>query len=160
MGEERNNAIIMVGIPGSGKSTYVDKYIEKCEQIKIFSTDRYREKLTGDVQNQSSNNIVFYQIYNDMETALIEKKDVVFDATNVTVRDRRRFIELANKYNALPTAIVFNTDIDVCIERVAQRGWSVDAKELCEKFQNRFVSPTINEGFTYIINGNLVEYGY
>ena len=55
-------AVILIGLPGSGKSTFAEKYLTMCE---VFSTDKYREKFTGSVEDQSQNKRVFKTIYED-----------------------------------------------------------------------------------------------
>ena len=54
--------VMVVGLPGSGKSTYIEKYYPG---YVIHSSDAIREELSGDVNNQNINKqaYVFNMIY-------------------------------------------------------------------------------------------------
>ncbi len=49
---------MMVGLPGSGKSTYAEKLSKERSAI-ICSSDKVREDLYGDENSQSNNDEVF-----------------------------------------------------------------------------------------------------
>ena len=51
------NLIMMIGIPGSGKSTIANELLEKWElnNGKIFSSDEYRKIICGDENDQTQN---------------------------------------------------------------------------------------------------------
>lgn len=144
-------AVILIGLPGSGKSTFAEKYLTMC---KVFSTDKYREKFTGSVEDQSQNKRVFKTIYEDMQSALEQGLNIAFDATNVTKKERAEFIEMVRPYEYNIIGIVFHTNPDICAKRVEQRGWNVDSNALINKFQRRYVEPTLVEGFNTLINGD------
>src|SRR5574344_881863 len=79
--------IMMVGLPGSGKSTIANNmpnYME-CE---VFSSDKYREKVLGNENDQSNNQLVFQTMYKDMKAILTAGTNVILDATNVTRKSR------------------------------------------------------------------------
>ena len=50
--------IILVGLPGSGKSELTKELAEKYEAV-VFSSDDIREELLNDVNNQEKNTDVF-----------------------------------------------------------------------------------------------------
>ena len=58
--------IVMVGLPGSGKSTYAKELIKKGRADIILSSDAIREELTGDESNQTVNDKVFKLLYQRM----------------------------------------------------------------------------------------------
>ena len=53
---------MMVGLPGSGKSTYAEKLSKERSAI-ICSSDKVREDLYGDENSQSNNDEVFKLLY-------------------------------------------------------------------------------------------------
>ena len=144
-------AIILVGLPGSGKSTFAEKYLTMCE---VFSTDKYREKFTGSVEDQTQNKRVFKTIYEDMKSALEQGLNIAFDATNVTKKERAEFIKMVSPYKYNIIGIVFHTNPDICIKRVEQRGWNINADALINRFQRKYVEPTLVEGFNILVNGD------
>ena len=65
--------IMMVGLPGSGKSTYAKKLSDKV-QITIYSSDAIREELFGDENCQTDNNEVFETLHKRVKDRLRNKK--------------------------------------------------------------------------------------
>lgn len=139
--------ILMIGLPGSGKST-VAAYLANVHNAKIFSSDTYRNELLGDENDQSQNSKIFEKLHLDMRQALLQGDSVIFDATNVSLKDRIRC--LANIPKGIDKiAYVVNTPIEECIKRDAQRERTV-GKEVIEKFEKRFQFPQLFEGFNAI----------
>lgn len=110
---------IMVGISGSGKST-VAKYIARTKGAVIISPDFWRKKLTGDINNQESNALVWEVAYDEMVGTLFAGFDVVFDATNTTTKARKLLLDRV----ATECKIVFvyvRADLDKALDRVKSR---------------------------------------
>ena len=55
----RPTLILLVGIPGSGKTTYAEKYIEEHNDTIHLSSDKIREELWRNEATQGDNNEVF-----------------------------------------------------------------------------------------------------
>lgn len=86
--------IMLVGISGSGKSTYTKKL-----NGTIISSDNYREVLLGDVNNQDNNSQIFETMRKDVINLLENKKDVIYDATNLSRKYRLHLLkELKHKF--------------------------------------------------------------
>lgn len=152
---------MMVGIPGSGKTTVARNY-EKTYNIKVFSSDEYRKKLLGNESDQSNNNLVFKTLYNDIADNLRSGNNCILDATNINTKDRKKAIDsidsiLRNKFNIKnkfiykKIAVVCLSGVSTCIERDAKRERSV-GEEVIKKFISRFEYPQIFEGFNDIYN--------
>ena len=141
--------MIMVGLPASGKSSTAIKKAKECN-ARIFSSDEYREKLLGNANDQSNNEAIFKALYSDMETACKNHEDIIYDATNVTLKARRIALEMAKKYSYENiVAIVMATPTDLCIKRDLGRDRKV-GKEVIYKFLYKFQMPHYFEGFTRI----------
>ena len=92
--------LMMVGIAGSGKSTVALKIKEQLlnkkelqgKQIEIISSDNLREELLGDINNQEHNGEIFSEMQKRTLNALKQGKSVIYDATNLNVKDRRGII--------------------------------------------------------------------
>ena len=82
-----NKLVMLVGLPGSGKSTYAGKL--KKEGVIIHSSDRVREEL-GDVNDQSKNEEVFRILHKRIKDDLKSGKSVAYDATNLNRKRRIR----------------------------------------------------------------------
>ena len=87
----RPHAIMMVGLPGSGKS-YTAKNISEYYDYEIFSSDKIREEIFGDEFVQGGNSIVFSTLYERISRALMDGKDSIYDATNLSQKKRMAFL--------------------------------------------------------------------
>lgn len=141
---------VMVGIPGSGKSFASEKLAKKYNAI-IFSSDKYRLKVCGDENCQDRNQEVFSLLYKELRQALIEGKNCIFDATNVTRKDRVRIFNQINGISDIEViAYVMRTPLSLCLERDMYRDRTVGS-EVIYKFISRYQFPQRFEGFSSII---------
>ena len=111
-----NTLILMVGLPGSGKSTLAKRLVivdnlTKEESIPILhSSDDIRKELSGDAANQKINRLVFKTLHERVAKDLSVGEDVIVDATNLTVRDRAKYVAIAkntkNQQGRKPRVVV------------------------------------------------------
>lgn len=138
----------LVGIPGSGKSTYA-KYLAG-KGVWIVNTDRIRyEYRVGSEE-------AFTIARKVINSTLRNGTDVVFDATN-TQRTYRRENILAGKTAATKTICLWmDTPLDLCIARHQERqilGMRTTLSlERLRQFAFQFASnpPMLDEGFDEI----------
>ena len=148
----------MVGLPGSGKSYYANKLLEEATNpTVILSSDNYRKKLFGDENDQTHNEQVFKMLYQDMRKYLISHVDVIFDATNTSLKSRLRIMKEIEGIECDKEAYVICTPIEECIERDKNRERSVD-EEVIWKFVRSFQYPQTYEGFWEIYLLGMKEY--
>ena len=89
--------IMLVGLPGSGKSTYAEKMREN--GFHIHSSDSIREELTGDATSQDKNTDVFNELHKRIKDDLKNGISCVYDATNISMKRRKSFLEELEKYD-------------------------------------------------------------
>ena len=140
--------ILLVGISGSGKTTYAEKYIEEHNDTIHLSSDKIREELWGNEATQGDNNEVFSLMQSRAIDALNNGQSVVYDATNVTRKDRSYIIALCPKFVKIECHIVW-APIETCIERDAARERTV-GKEVIDRMLKRFQAPFFDEGLDEI----------
>ena len=138
---------ILVGIQCSGKSTIAQNELKK-ENTVVLSSDGYRKE-----NPQWDNNEVFKHLYEDMNKYLKENKDVIIDATNITLKSRRQiFSNLKEK--AIKKCLIINTPYDECLKRLKVRNQQEDShkvpEEVLKKYLESFEMPFEEEGFDYI----------
>ncbi|MCR5544321.1 MAG: ATP-binding protein [Eubacterium sp.] len=164
---------VMVGIPASGKSTKVNEFVEN--GAIAYSSDVLRGEMFGDPGIQFTDEwleklkydgpddymkkklfvekYIFSEIYNRIEKALVDGKDVVMDATNPGKNTRKRIMDRLKKYADRVVAVVMATPFDVCMERNQKRDRTVP-EEAMIRIRNEFEFPELEEGFDEIIYVN------
>ena len=153
--------IVLIGLPGAGKSTLGKKYIENqvCKGNLFWtccSSDKTRRMLWGDERIQGKPDTVFRNLHADVERHLQKGTNVVYDATNVSRKNRKQIIQLGKKYDCIIRAIVAWAPVEVCIERDAARERTVGPAVIM-KMLKRFEVPFFDEGFNTIDVYNTVE---
>ena len=133
----------LIGLPASGKSTFSLAHPE----CVVVSSDKIREELFGNAEIQKNPRLVFQTAHKRIEKALTENKDVIFDATNLTIKDRKGIF---NHKNCKHIAIYFNANVENCVERDSKRNRIVSA-DVIRDMAKRLTKPTIEEGFNEII---------
>lgn len=133
----------MVGLPGSGKSTFA-KHHPNCV---VVSTDEIRAELFGDANEQKEGNKVFAVAFERIANALAENKDVIFDATNVGRKNRKQILK---RFEAVHIAVYINTSVEECKRRNAKRE-RVVPNEVIDRMASRLTIPTEAEGFNHVI---------
>ena len=100
---------MMIGIPGSGKSTFAQEYLSGT----YLSSDDLRDEL-GKID-------IWEEMHVRTEEALRLGEDVIYDATNIKKKDRKTVLELAKEYGARSVAYVMDTPFEECLERNKMR---------------------------------------
>jgi len=126
-------AVIFVGLPASGKSTYFENNLIKTHVRINLDSLKTRER------------------ENTLLTQCIEsKKDFVIDNTNVTIDNRKKYIMLAKAAGYRVVCYYFDIPIEECKKRNEQRDAKVPVVALYT-IRKKMVVPTLNEGFEQII---------
>lgn len=144
----RPTLILLVGIPGVGKTTYAKNYIEKVPDTIHLSSDAIRAELYGDESIQGNPADVFSLMQKRAIEALNDGKDVLYDATNITRKDRACIIDICPKFVKIECCIIW-APIEECIERDATRDRTV-GKEVIDKMLKKFQAPYYDEGIDKI----------
>ena len=110
--------IAMVGISGSGKSSFARKHFKPTE---VLSSDVFRGMISDDENDQTVTGDAFDALYYLARKRLSHMKTTVIDATNVQVSARKQILRLAKEYDVLPACIVLNLPKAVCEQRNAER---------------------------------------
>ena len=145
---------MLVGIPGSGKSRYAKRRMHFNKDTVHIESDAIREELFNGKQGKEETKEVFEVMFLRTMQALEQDLDVIYDATNVSYKDRRRLLNSTPK-DVRKECFAIITPIDVCKARNSQRENPVP-EEVIDRMVKRFNYPLASEGFDYIgfINGN------
>ena len=148
--------IILVGLPGSGKSYWANHINFRAT---IVSTDAIRAELTGNEEDQSRNNEVFAIARKRVREGLKKDVIVIFDATNLSKRDRKPFIDIGNECGALVHGVYFIRDEKASMRAMIERGRVVPTNVI-ERMKKKLQIPSKEEGFfsvNTVLNGAGVE---
>lgn len=127
-----NLLILCIGIPGSGKSTWVKEYVRAHRATVVVSTDEIRKELTGTSEcDASQNSFIYNEARVRVRKALLEKHDVIVDATNVDVHEWMAYKEICLD-NTIKVAKVFNVPPEQALARMRDRERKVP-KEIVER---------------------------
>lgn len=152
--------IMMIGLPASGKTTFANKLEE--DGYIVHSSDKIRKELFDNMDNQDNNTLVFGTLHKRIITDLYEGNNVIFDATNMSMKRRRAFLESLNKIDCIRHAVVMATPFNECIERDKARERTVGA-HIIDRMYRQFQFPMYQEGFDDIkinYSRNLWEESY
>lgn len=140
---------ILVGIPGCGKSTWAEKNL--ADSFRLLSSDKYREELFGDINDQTHNDEVFKHLYANMVCYLNNNENVCLDATNLTRKSRAKVFNLLkdNHIECEKIAVVFAISEDVCRMRNLERDRTVP-DFVIDRMLRQFEIPFLGEGFDKI----------
>lgn len=119
---EQLNVYLLVGAPGSGKSTWGKTFTEQTPNTVRICPDEFRAKFGFGEADQSVSAIAFDATRKALGEALDAGKNVVIDATSMYKKSRKDFINIARGRGAKVNAIVFEVSKEILMERNIKRG--------------------------------------
>lgn len=145
---------LLCGIPGSGKSTWIEQ--NKLPNSVIVSRDEIRFSIITDKDNYFGHeDEVWRQYVKKARMAILNHdiENIYLDATHINEASRNRILDLLVSFD-LPhfeiRVIYFDVCFAVCCDRNAQRTdlANVPIKAI-RRMSNNFVTPTFNEKHSY-----------
>jgi predicted kinase len=145
LAEERQRIVVLVGLPGSGKSTWLER-----QGIVAISSDWIRQVLADDPTDQTIHPRVFLTMRYLLRHRLAIGRPVSYvDATHLTPDERRPYVKIAQWYGCDVEAVYFDVPLEVCRERNLRRNRVVPDDAL-ERMALKLTQPALAEGFTKI----------
>jgi predicted kinase len=138
--------VVTVGLPGSGKSTYL-----KRRGLNAISSDEIRRLIADDPEDQTIHARVFATIRYLIRQRLAVGRAVTYvDATHLTRWERRPYVHLARRYGCEIEALFFDVPAEVCVVRNSLRERVVPSGVIWEMSRKMQV-PALAEGFDRVI---------
>lgn len=152
---------VLVGVPGSGKSTWIAHQSFDWDNSVIVSTDNFVEQYARSVGK--TYNEVFQEymptavekMAAQARTAFDKNKIVIWDQTSTTVKTRARKLRMAPKHYK-KIAVVFETPPPAIHEKFLDRPGKSIPTEVMRNMINHFEYPTLEEGFDQVIKATLL----
>jgi len=144
----------LVGVPGSGKSTWVanQEWKDNCYYI---STDKHVEAYAeahGKTYSEVFNDYMPTAVENMIEEVIRARDgdmDIIWDQTSTTIASRKKKFRMLPNYEHI--AVVFETPNRIELkQRLASRPGKVIPEVVVEGMLASFEMPTEEEGFTQI----------
>lgn len=141
---------VLVGVPGSGKSTWVSNQLWASECVYV-SSDHFVEE-EAERQGKTYNE-VFKDYATKAVSLMLDKvieareagKDIIWDQTSVNVKSRKKKFSMLPNYEHI--AVVFPTpEPEEHARRLNRPGKSIP-KEILDSMINTFEMPTEEEGY-------------
>jgi len=137
--------IVLVGLPASGKSTWAGE-----QNLPALSSDAIRGLLADDETDQTIHRRVFATLRYVLRQRLkVGRMVTCIDATNLTPKERRPYIEIARRYACRIEAVFFDTPADVCKQRNRRRR-RVVPEHVIDTMSARLSPPVRAEGFSRV----------
>jgi predicted kinase len=146
--------IIPVGIPCSGKTTLRGEYLEKYPDMCVISPDDIRMKIldyerTGIASDPSIEDEVWERAFNALARCTCMRKNIFFDATNLTVWAREQILdEIDDSYRKI--AIFLDVPVSVALERLKNRERKVPEDRIRAMYA-MMEEPSTCEGFDEVV---------
>lgn len=139
--------ILTIGIPASGKSTWVKEYVKQHPKTFVVSSDETRKEITGTEEcNPEQNDMIHDEMRKKVKMILEDENNygiekgigptIVIDATNTNMHD---WIAYKQFHPTVFIAKVFDIGIDEAIQRQTFRYRKVP-EEALRKYWKQFMS--------------------
>ena len=147
-------AYILVGVPGSGKSTWINRQ-DWSHDCVIASTDNFVEAYARSVNKTYSE--VFDSVMKNAVTMMVdtvvkavaEDKDIIWDQTSTTVGSRKKKLKMLDGYTKI--AVVFKVpEATELARRLKCRPGKHIPDHVMKQMISGFEHPTLEEGFDQI----------
>jgi predicted kinase len=125
--------VVLVGVPGSGKTTLVKTQFPKHKRINL-DTLHTRNREDEEIANALSNG-----------------EDVVIDNTNTTRKTRSKYVQMAKLFGISIRAVYLKVPLDLALARNASRVGKERVPDNAVRFYNKILqAPTVGEGFDQV----------
>lgn len=145
-----SNVSMMIGIPGSGKSTFA-----KTLSGVYICPDEVRKELYGDISVQGNAKEVFDIVEKRIKDAIQNGDDVIYDATNTTPYRKETIKEFRSFGADKVNGYFVNTPFEVCCERNRNRRDRSEpvTEDVMERMHNGIINnpPCKADGFDNFI---------
>jgi predicted kinase len=156
--------ILLIGIPGSGKSSLAAQLQQSQLGCLLISTDQIRARLFGDEAIQGAWWLIWQELEHQLRSA-VEQIQVgqatlaIYDATNTRRRYRREIIALARAVGfTCMIGVWLDPPFELCRQRNQHRSRQVPEAILHRMYRQLWsCPPRLREGFDLLLHDSTVS---
>lgn len=154
IGLNKPHLIIMVGIPGSGKSFFAEHFADSFK-APIISTDEIRNKLFKDVKFSKEEDLIVNTVANYLLDELLKtNRTIIFRGETATKSDRLKIFNKCRNAGYEPLCVWVQTDVDTSRHRLIKKiGTKLFDNNKFEKDIKNFSAPNILSEKPVVISG-------
>lgn len=132
---------VLIGIAGSGKTTLREEIlsVQKVKKFRVISADQVRFKMldfekTGRDFDPKIEPEVWKEVWTQYENALRDRRNIIFDATNLTLMRRYPIVARARKSGYWIDFIFNNCPFHLILQRNKRRKRNIAVKILMKQY--------------------------
>lgn len=144
--------ILLVGVPGSGKTTLSKRIVAK--GFHYMNADSIRLELYGDEKTQGDPAAVFEIFFERLEKAMAEKLSIIIDNTNLNPKHRKQILDRAAIFAYDDVQLwLLDVPLATCLERNSKRDRAVEEDIVTNMYHELYKNgrPKRTEGKVIVI---------
>ena len=151
--------IVLIGLPGSGKSSLVARLLAECPRIQVISPDAIRAQLFGSEAIQGSWLLIWHQVQQQMQQAVEQSVDAIYDATNAVRSHRVEAIASARTTGFTHiTGVWLDMPVQLCLELNQRRDRTVPEEVIWRMHSSLGdAPPSLQDGLDRLIRYSSTE---
>lgn len=116
----KKEMVMMIGLPRSGKSTYIKTHLGDYYQISrdaLIMESCPTAQTYAEAWNSVDQKEIDEKLMKEAQSAFKTEDKIVIDMTNMSKKSRKKWLTLAKRNAFFTKAYVMGTDVDTCVDR-------------------------------------------
>jgi len=152
----KNKIYVLVGLPGIGKSTWLNEFLNENPNFTVASSDNYIEekcKQDGITYDEGFSKYIKEADKNykkDLITLLENGQDIIVDRTNLSDKSRAKILNRVPE-GYTKTIVMFDISEEEHNKRLNERSGKTLPDKVLQSMKDNYVEPSFNEKIDAII---------